>query len=253
MNSFTFVSIIDQQKFKAFSLPHILFLLATLTIIILLILYKDKIKKTRTGLYLRYTIAAFLLWAEASKQIADLLEGGWSVQWSLPLHLCGITSIICIIMLIRESYGLFEVMYFWSFIGSPFAMFLPDLNASYLSITFWAFMISHSMNIIAVVYMMIAYKYRPTMESMKKAFIFTNLYMISIAGFNYITGSQYYYFYLCKDPTPGFVNPFKTITSWPQIIFLLEIITIIMLLLYYVPYYVKDYKRKKESLSDLEV
>ena len=53
-------------------------------------------------------------------------------------------------------------MYFWGLIGSPLALILPDLNVSYVSIKFWAFMISHSMNIIAVVYMMIAYGYRPT-------------------------------------------------------------------------------------------
>jgi hypothetical integral membrane protein (TIGR02206 family) len=248
MNRFVFTNIIVQQKFKAFSLPHILFLLATLSIIIMLVLYKEETKNTKAKLYLRYTIAVLLFGSEASKQIADLLKGGWNIQWSLPLHLCGITSIICIIMLITKSHGLFEVMYFWSLIGSTLAMILPDLNVSYTSITFWAFMISHSMNIIAVVYMMIAYKYRPTMNSMKKTFIYTNVYMICIAGFNYIVGSQYYYFYLCKDPSPGFVNPFKAVTSWLEIILLLEVLTIIMLFLSYLPYYVKDYNRKKEDL-----
>lgn len=248
MNSSVFISLAIQQNFKTFSLPHVIFLLVTAAIAIMLVLYREEIKNTKAKLYLRYAIAVLLFGSEASKQIADWLNGGWNIQWSLPLHLCGITSIVCIIMLITKSHRLFEIMYFWGLIGSPLAMILPDLNVPYASIAFWAFMISHSMNIIAVVYMITAYKHRPTMNSMKKAFIFTNVYMICIAGFNYIAGSQYYYFYLCKDPASGFVNPFKTISSWPQIIFLLELLTIIMLSLSYLPYYIKDYNRKKEAL-----
>jgi hypothetical integral membrane protein (TIGR02206 family) len=213
----------------------------------LLILYREKIKSTKAKSYLRYTIAILLFASEASKQITDLTNGGWTIKWSLPLHLCGITSVICIFMLITKSYRMFEVMYFWSLIGSPLAMILPDLNVSYTSITFWVFMISHSMNIIAIVYMMTIYKYRPNISSTVEGFLFTNIYMVFIAGFNYIAGSQYYYFYLCKDPSPGFVNPFKTVTSWPQIILLLEMVTIITILIAYLPYFFKDNNKKKEA------
>ena len=103
MNSFVFTGLVLQQKFQAFSLPHILFLIATISIIAVLVLYKEELKNTKAKLCLRYTIAALLFGSEVSKQMVDLINGGWTIKWSLPLHLCGVTSIVCIIMLVTKS------------------------------------------------------------------------------------------------------------------------------------------------------
>lgn len=246
---FTGFNFAFNEKFEMFSLIHIIFLLIILSMTILILYCKDRIKNKKTTLYLRNMIITLLLVSEVSKQIVGLLNGTWSVRWSLPLHLCGISSIVCIIMLINKSYVLFEIMYFWCLVGSPLALLFPDLNVSYRNVSFWAFMISHSMNIIAVVYMMALHKYRPSLGSVKKTFLFTNIYMVFIAGFNYIAGSNYYYFYLCRDPSPNFANPFKTITSWPVLLFLIEIATLILLAILYLPYYIKDYNREKKDLS----
>jgi hypothetical integral membrane protein (TIGR02206 family) len=154
-------------------------------------------------------------------------------------------------MLASQSYLLFEILYFWGLIGSPIAILLPGgLNVTYSSPVFWQFMISHSLNVISILFMIIAYRYRPTVKSIRKAFNATNIYMIFIALFNYLIGSNYYYFYLCKDPSPQFINPFKGIASWPLILLLLESVSISAILIFYFPYAVNDYVKREHAVRD---
>lgn len=244
--------------FKLFSFFHIAIILSLVIIIILMFAFKSIFRNSKVKNFLRYILAYLLLFVKASEQVLDFIKGRWTVKGSLPLHLCGITSIFCIVMLLTKKYSIFEIMYFWGLIGSPLAIIFPsDLNYSYNSIIFWQFMISHFLNIIIVVFMIIAYKFRPTLKSIYKTFIWTNIYMAFIACFNYTAGSNYYFLYLCKDPAPQFPNPFKTVNSWPIIILLLEAVTILMPLLFYIPYAVIDAASKKvskeNSISGLNV
>jgi hypothetical integral membrane protein (TIGR02206 family) len=178
-----------------------------------------------------------------------LLRGTWDIRITLPLHLCGITSIACIVMLMTESYSIFEVVYFWGLIGSPLAMVFPDLSATYRDISFWQFMSSHSLNVISVIFMMTAYKYRPTIKSTKKTFFCTNIYMVFIACLNYLVGANYYYLYLWKDPVPQFHNPMKSINSWPMIIMALELFSLAVIFLFYLPYAISDTAKRRKSIS----
>lgn len=236
------------QEFRLFSLPHIIIILSLFFIVFLMIALRTSISNQRVVLILRFTLAISIFLVEGLKQLLDLSKGTWSIKWSLPFHLCGITSILCIIMLLTQDSRLFDIIYYWALVGSPIAVIIPgDLNYTYADPRLWLFMASHFLNVIIAVFMMIAYKYRPFVKSIRKVFIETNIYMVLIAGFNYITGSDYYYFYLSRDPAPQLMNPFKGINSWFIIILLLEAVTLLALLLYYSPFAVKDHMKDKRS------
>ena len=235
------------EIFHPFSKIHINILLIIALIIICMIVCKDLIYKSKYKKTVRYLLASLLFLVRASEQLLNIFDGTWDIKNDLPLHLCGITSVLCIIMLILNNYTMFEFLYFWGLIGSPVALIIPgDLNYTYSSPVFWQFMLAHALNIISILYLMFAYKYRPVKKSIEKAFIITNIYMIFIAIFNYFVGSNYYYFYLCNDPSPKILNPFKFINSWPLMIASIELLTIIAIFLFYLPYLIKDKRTSQQ-------
>jgi hypothetical integral membrane protein (TIGR02206 family) len=232
--------------FQLFSKIHIIILAALAIIILCMFVLRDLIYTSNHKKMARYALAFVLLIIRASEQVVSVIDGTWDIKGDLPLHLCGITSILCIVMLIFNSYTLFQVLYFWGLIGSPLALIIPGgLNCTYNSLEFWQFIIAHSLNIISILYFIFAYKYRPVVKSIWKTFFITNIYMGFIAVINYIIGSNYYYFYLCNNPSPNITNPFKLISSWPLIIVLLEALTLFAIILFYLPYAITD--RKKAS------
>lgn len=238
------------ETFQLFSKIHINILISILLIIILMFVFKGLIYNSKHKKLVRYTLAISLFIVRASEQVLKFVDGTWDIKGDLPLHLCGITSILCIIMLISNNYNLFQVLYFWSLIGSPIALIIPgDLNYSYASPIFWQFIIAHSLNIFSIFYMIFAYKYRPVFKSMQKTFLFSNIYMVFIAIFNYIVGSNYYYFYLCNDPSPSILNPFRFVSSWPLILILLEAATFIAIILFYSPYSIMDNRQIAKTHS----
>lgn len=236
------------QEFDLFSLPHIIIIISLFLIVFLMVALRTSISNQRVIFILRYALAISIIVVEGSKQLLDLYRGTWNIKWSLPFHLCGITSILCIIMLLTQDSRLFDIIYFWALVGSPIAIIIPgNLNYTYANPSLWLFMASHFLNVMSAVFMMIAYKYRPFVKSIWKVFAQTNIYMVLIAGFNYIAGSDYYYFYLSRDPAPQITNPFKGINSWFAIILLLEAVTLLALFLYYSPFAIKDHIRDKKS------
>lgn len=236
------------QEFHLFSLPHIFIIISLFLVVFLMVALRAVISNQKIILMLRYTLTISIFVVEGSKQFLDLSGGTWNIKWSLPFHLCGITSILCIIMLITQDRRLFDIIYFWALVGSPIAVIIPgDLNYTYANPKLWLFMASHFLNVISAVFMMIAYKYRPFVKSIWKVFVQTNIYMALIAGFNYLTGSDYYYYYLSRDPAPQIINPFKGIHSLFVIVLLLEAVTLLALFLYYSPFAAEDHIKNKRN------
>jgi hypothetical integral membrane protein (TIGR02206 family) len=233
----------NHDQFLIFSSLHIIVLVTLSAIILSMIIFKKSLRQ-RADFY-RYLIVIISLVLEYSSLVWVVGIGKWDLKTSLPLELCEITFILCIIMLIGKSYKLFEVAYFWGFIGSSLALIFPSLHISYHHFPFWAFMLTHSLNIISLVFMMSIEKYKPTRKSILVSFMITNIYMFLMITINYLLGSNYYYHYVFKKPAPGIPNPFMYTNSWFFKILMLEVITFIALLICYLPFAVANvFKRK---------
>jgi hypothetical integral membrane protein (TIGR02206 family) len=236
----------NHEQFQIFSPLHIGMLITLCAIVLSLIIFKKSLRKK--GDFYRFTIAIISLVLEGSYLIWIVNRGKWNLKTSLPLELCEITFILCIIMLIWKSYLLFEVAYFWGFIGSTLALILPVLHATYRHFPFWAFMLTHSLNLIALVLMMVIEKYKPTVKSIRVSFIITNIYMLLIAIINRFLGSNYYYYYIFKKPAPNIPNPLLFANSWFIKLLLLEGVILLALFICYLPFIVTNaFKRTDKS------
>ncbi|MFC1770472.1 TIGR02206 family membrane protein [Candidatus Margulisiibacteriota bacterium] len=234
-------------NFELFSLSHILTLVFIVLFNIAIIIWLKKTKNQKVLHYFEYGWAALLIGQELASYIWLKSVDAWSIQTSLPLHLCGVGLILAAIMLINKNYFLFEITYFWGFAGSIQALLTPDLTPyPFPHFVYIQFFVCHAAIITAVLYMVFIKKYRPTLKSILKVAIVTNLYMIFIAGFNLITNANY--LYICHKPQGASLLDF--FGPWPWYILGIEIFGFISCLIYYLPFAVINYRKKEQAVKE---
>lgn len=214
--------------FPLFSKGHLI----PIGILIMFIVYMLKNKEAMNAK--RKLIAR----AVASIMIAQqIILYGWYISsgnfsWgeSLPLYLCRITTILSIVMLLNEEYGMFEVVYFWGLGGASQALMTPDTGGFYFPhAMYFQFFMAHGGIIASVFIMMILYGYKPTFESFKKASKHMMIYLGATYLFNFIVDGNYCY--LRYKPQVS-----SALDFFPKYPLYIPIVTMIMLGVFYVLY-----------------
>ena len=83
---------------------------------------KDKIH------YFTYCIAFILLVNEFIIQCYQYHIGIWSSLHSLPLHLCGLSSILSWLVLFYRNQLLYEILIFWGITGAIHSLLTPEFT-----------------------------------------------------------------------------------------------------------------------------
>ncbi|MFW6265113.1 MAG: TIGR02206 family membrane protein, partial [Bacillota bacterium] len=197
----------------------------------------------------RYSIIAGLIISEGSLHIWRFYRGVWFLQTSLPFHLCGISIVLSIIMMINGNHFIFRLTYFWGLIGAFIAVITPALNVTYTHFRFWQFLLAHAFIVIAVMFMVIVEQYKINYKTIWKTFGITNLYMLTIGLFNWLTGSNY--LYLCEKPVSSSPTPYDFLGPWPWYIFVLEVVAIVTFHIWFLPYLIFNKEMKKQIKPEI--
>ena len=234
------------QPFKLFSETHIISLLIIFSLNILLYIFADRFKVDKTDRFYRHVLAYALITTELSFQLWCGLKGVWTPEYNLPFHLCSAATIICVIMLFKKSYPIYQIAYFWGLGGALQALITPDLSGyGYPHFVFLKYFILHGLIIISVVYMTFVHSYRLTFKSLLKAFFITNLFAIIVVPVNMLTGGNY--LFLCRKPDAFTLLDY--FGSWPWYIISMEIIVFIMFVILYLPFEISSYIKKSNKSS----
>ncbi|MBN2533506.1 MAG: TIGR02206 family membrane protein [Spirochaetales bacterium] len=232
--------------FHIFSFSHFTALFIILFSCIAIVLWLKNTKNDRTRLIFCIILSVLLLVQEATRSIWHVWIGDFSWGEHLPLHLCGVGIILGPVMLLKKNYALYELIYFWGFGGAVQALLTPDLLYGFPHYIFFQYFLSHGLIIIACVYMTFVVGFRPTWKSLFKVFIITNIYMGIMALVNLATNGNY--MFLCEKP----VNPtiYDFLGPWPWYILSVEGIGIIVMLVFYSPFVIKDMVVKLRKKAD---
>jgi len=101
--------------------------------------------------------------------------------------------------------------------------------------------IAHGLLINIAIYMTVIEGFRPTLQSFKRVFIGTNLYMIPVFFLNLAIGSNY----LFIAHKPEFPTLLDMLAPWPWYIFELEAIGFAIFFILYIPFLLKDWRAKQ--------
>lgn len=164
--------------------------------------------------------------------------GVYGLPWInfLPLHLCNLGALLCAVMLVKRSYRIYEVVYFWSVGGSVAAMINPDLRFGFPHEGFVMFFFGHALNLIGVLFATFAYDFRPTLRSVGRTLWVTAVYAAVILPLNMVLGTNY--LYLRTQPSASTL--LDLFGSWPWYILGLGMLVVVVCLLCYAPFVVAE-------------
>ena len=126
----------------------------------------------------------------------------------------------------------YELAFFWGLGGALQGIITPDLSEGFPSPAWLSYFITHCCTAAGVLVATLGLRFRPVRGAVLRIAIITNLYMLVIAGVNWMLGANY--MFLSRAPSgasPMFFLP------WPWYILFLELVGAATCLLLYAPFF----------------
>lgn len=215
------------ETFKLFSNEHFVLIFSNIIFFIFLLFIANFFDKRH---FAKITaIVIFIL------KLAELsyrhLYNNEEIFELLPLHLCNITLIFIIIMMLSGSKSLFQLCFYWS-VGAIFAVATPDVKYSFPNFMTVSFFITHFYILFAVAYFYLYFSFRPAIWGYFTAFFTINIICLGVYFLNVHLGTNYLY----VNRVPSFSSPLNYFGEWPYYIIVVELIYIILTYLLYLPF-----------------
>ena len=200
-------------------------LIALISMLSVLALGRFLNKKQNT--YVLYVMGLILVFSSIYSPIRSYLIGDWNTATDLPLHLCGISGLICAILpFLKRKQVLFDFVFYTGIIGGIMSMLTPQMNSYDGSqFAYLEYYVRHSIILVMPIYLLQNYGMELTKKSMIRTFIALNVLLAIIMPFNFYVGGNYMYL---AEP-PQVKNPL-VIGEWPYYVLWFEVFMIVLLL-----------------------
>ena len=241
----------DEVEFVAFSLAHILPILLTAALIYLIYRFRDRLRSSsRTDSTLRWILAFAMICSEMSYywRLVGVPSLGPNPIDHLPIAVCGWAIIFGSYMVVTKSQSLFDIVYFWVFAGTIFALITPTV-ITYTGPTrfrYYQFWLEHTLGYVAVFYMIFVHKMRPTLRSFAKSYAALALLAVVAYAANDILGPGANYLFMAKpEDTPSILDILPQ--SFALRILIMAAAVTALFALAYLPWFLLDRKKKKAA------
>ena len=244
----------DTVEFENFTLAHFLPILLMIAVIVLIYVFRNKLRESKRDKNLRLALALIMIITEMSYfwRLVGVPSLGANPEDHLPITLCGWGVIFGSYMLVTKNQTLFDIPYFWLFSGTIFALITPTV-ITYTGPTryrYYQFWLEHTTGYIAIFYMIFVHGMRPTWKSFFKAYAATVI-MAAIAFFaNMLIGGNANYLYMARPEETKSVLDFLPANFAVRVLFMAAVVTLLFFLAY-LPWLIKDRKAKKAQNAAL--
>ncbi len=202
--------------------------------------------KARSGNVRKWVgrLIGFLLLSYAAVlYIQQGIEHALDWSYSLPLELCNLVLITCVISLFWPNPLTTEISYFWGLGGVLQATATPDLSRGFPSWDFVLFFWSHGVILMGIIFLITGREFRPRHGSVVRMMIALNIYGLVVGALNAVTGWNYGY--LCRKPAePSLLD---VLGPWPWYLLSIEVIALLTFLILDLPWRVSGLLRKQDK------
>ena len=206
--------------FHAFDVQHLI-ILGIIAVVCFLLAWKARAEICRKWLGPLFGFA--LLSYGTVLYVQQGIEHALAWQYSLPLELCNLVLIACIISLFWPNQFTTEVAYFWGLGGILQAILTPDLSRGFPSWDFVYFFWGHGVTLMAIIFLISRSGFKPRRGSIWRMMLALNVYGLVIGTLDAITGWNYGY--LCRKPAePSLLD---LMGPWPWYLLSIEGITLV--------------------------
>lgn len=181
----------------------------------------------------------------ASKVLAVVLLGdviSWLVttagaqpfSWStsLPVPLCDMATILTAVALWTRHQRLVELVYFWGVAGTLQGLLTPDLALNAPLYVKMEYLITHTVVVIAAVYLVAGLRIYPTRFAATRVFAVTLGYSAFVGAIDLATGGNY--MYLARIPSQ--VTLLRFLGPWPWYILSAAGVAVVLLAILDIPF-----------------
>ena len=215
----------DEYQFSLFGLYHLCYLAGAVACWVAVIYWGKKHLKPEHRRIAAFILIGATLGQEVIDDIVRYLNGCWTMEHSLPLHLCSFAMFVSVYALLTKRQTAFELVYFWGLAACTQALITPDHTRWRQGAfdEFWNFL-SHGLIILNVLWLVVVEKMRCRKGAWLKAFLYTNLCLIPVAALNLLIGGEANYWFICFKP--GVDNP-MIFGDWPYYLLGFETLTLL--------------------------
>ncbi|HLR51985.1 MAG TPA: TIGR02206 family membrane protein [Candidatus Avamphibacillus sp.] len=226
-----------EVQFHMWGITHLLTICVMIILFIGIYKYRKALTSHRRSI--RLTVGWLLIGSRLSLDIWYVTTDQWTVQSSLPLELCSISSLLAGVMLLTKSEFLFEVLYFIAIGGAMMAIITPDLYFGFPQYRYLQFFIDHFLLILAPLLMIWLYDYKLTWHSIFKSFLFLNGLAAAVFVVNHFLTANY--MFLSEKPTGA--SLLDLLGPYPYYLAALELISLCLFFLLYIPFLIIQKQR----------
>ncbi|MFQ9246273.1 MAG: TIGR02206 family membrane protein [Clostridium paraputrificum] len=244
-----FFSLDSASNYELYTMEKILPILFLIFIIILLIAFKNKfINNLKLDMFIRYGLAIISFSFLTLYYILKWYNYGFNCN-TVPLHICFISNILCIVLCFNKSKKLSNFLFFTGILGGISSLLLPDLSLSYEYFRYYQFYVCHISIIFIPLYFYVVYNYKPKFIDCIKSFGILQIIGIPIGIFNEIYKTNYMFIsftsnFAAKD------NILENLGNGPYYIFYLELLAFLILILwYFITYMISNLTVKKFKIQ----
>ena len=239
-----------EEEFSNFSLAHLLPIALMLVVILLIYRFRESLRNSRHEEKLRYVMAFAMIVSEMS--YFWRLVGVPSLEPNpvdhLPITVCGWAIIFGSYMVIGKSQSLFDIVYFWLFSGTVFALITPTVITftGPTRFRYYQFWVEHTIGYIAVFYMIFVHKMRPTLKSAIKSY--AALAVLAIVAFfaNRIIGPGANYLFMARpEDTPSILDVLPP--NFAIRLLVMAAVITVLFALSYLPWHLKDRRAERKA------
>jgi len=228
-----------RPPFLLFGAPHLVALFLTVaTPLLLAVPSRSHAALDRT---VRFGLAAFLAIGWICWLILFAHRGWLTLGNALPLNLCDWACIALILALLTRNQLAYELGYFWGLGGTLQGMITPDVAYDFPDPQFLFFFVEHGGIIAALLYLTLGTGLRPRPSSLARVVAATLFYALVAGIANWWLGTNYGFL---RAKPPG-TTLLSFMSPWPWYIPELVAAGIVSLMVYYLPFAVLDWSRRK--------
>ncbi|MED3552033.1 TIGR02206 family membrane protein [Cytobacillus praedii] len=224
----------DLFPFEAFSVSHFLMIVIFLSGSVFLFRFRNHLRKYDHWARGIMFLVLFLL--ETSYHFWLYKDGYWDISFTLPLQLCSLSLILCLILLATRAQIIFQIVYFIGITGAFMAILTPELFLGFPHFRFFQFFITHMLIIWTCLYFVFVHKFKPTRKGLFASFLFLNGSAGAAFIANKLTGGNY--MFLASKPSNGSLLDY--FGPYPYYILALEAAAFFLFFLLLIPFAKKN-------------
>jgi len=170
-----------------------------------------------------------------------MYKGLWSIQDSLPLHLCAIMWFLCIYLLLKNKKWVFEMILFIGMPGGIHSLLTPELTHGDSLLHKIDFFVGHGGLLLAPLYAILVLNMWPRKNAWWKSFLKLQPIVLIVFLINTLLNSNYMYLSAPPIANNPLIPPSDVLLGqWPYYILIFEICVLLHCGLINIPFWVKN-------------